>query len=362
VAHLDVGATRAGRRVIATIAALIEREGPLPLARAMALAAGHYYAHLEPFGVAGDFVTAPEISQMFDELIGLWLVDLWQRAGQPASFRLVELGPGRGTLMADALRAAGKATPGFVAAADLHLVETSPRLRALQARRLPGATWHDRLDTVPAGAPLLLVANEFLDALPLTQFERTPEGWALRRVGPRGWDLAIAANPALIPEAVREAPPGRVHERNFAAESLAAAVAKRLASDGGAALFIDYGYMGPALGDTLQAIHGGAFADPLATLGEADISAHVDFAAIARAAAPHAAVHGPTPQDAFLHALGLAARAEALRRLAADEARAAVSAAEARLAAPGAMGRLFQALALSAPGWPAPAGLPRFAP
>lgn len=346
--------------MIAAISELIERQGPLPLARAMALAAGHYYATKEPFGPAGDFVTAPEISQMFGELVGLWLVDLWQRAGAPAEVRLVELGPGRGTLMADALRAAAKAAPGFGAAAELHLVETSPRLRALQAKLLPGAIWHDRLDDVPGGVPLLLVANEFLDALPLTQLERTDDGWALRRVRLDGWDLALAANPAMVPEAVRGAPPGSVYERNFAAEAVAGAVARRVAADGGGALLIDYGYRGPALGDTLQAIGGGAFADPLTTLGTADLSAHVDFGAVARAAAPHAAVFGPEAQGVFLSALGIGARAEALRRLGSNERRAEISAAEARLVSPGAMGRLFQVLAILSRDWPAPAGLPSY--
>lgn len=347
--------------MIPAISALISAEGPLPLARAMALAAEHYYATHEPFGTAGDFVTAPEISQMFGELVGLWLVDLWQRGGAPDPFLLVELGPGRGTLMADALRAAGKAAPGFVAAARLHLVERSSRLRAQQAARLPQATWHDRLDEVPAGRPLLLVANEFLDALPLTQLERTDEGWALRRVGADGWDLALAANPALVPEAVRGAPPGSVYERSFAAESLAAQVARRVATDGGGALFIDYGYRGPALGDTLQAIRGGAFAEAVTTLGEADISAHVDFGAVAAAAVPHAAVFGPAAQGLFLEALGIGARAEALKRLASLEQRGAISAAAARLVSAGAMGRLFQVLAIVSHGWPAPAGLPSFA-
>ncbi len=340
------------------IADTIAREGPLPLARAMALAADQYYAMREPFGPSGDFVTAPEISQMFGELLGLWLADMWQRAGSPSPVLLVELGPGRGTLMADALRATARAAPGFAQAARLHLVEKSPRLRAEQARKLPGASWHETLTTIPCDAPILLVANEFLDALPLTQFERTDEGWALRRVGTDGWDLAMAANVAFIPEALRNAPPGSVHERNFASEALVSGVAKRLAAQGGAALFIDYGYKGPALGDTLQAIGGGAFADPLATLGEADISAHVDFGAVGRAAAAHASLFGPQAQGQFLDALGIAERAERLKAMASIETRAEIEAARVRLVSVGAMGRLFQAMAIVAPGWPAPAGFP----
>lgn len=347
------------RRVVA--------KGPLPLARAMALAAGNYYATREPFGTAGDFVTAPEISQMFGELVGLWLADIWQRAGSPSPVLLVELGPGRGTLMADALRAIGQAAPGLAGSVRLHLVEKSARLRAEQARKLPGAAlhnavWHDSLATVPDDAPMLLVANEFLDALPLTQFERTSEGWALRRVGTNGWDLAMAANAAFIPEALRNAPLGSVHERSFAAEALASAVARRVAAGGGAALFIDYGYRGPALGDTLQAIRAGVFADPLATLGDADISAHVDFGAIGRAACNHARVFGPEAQGMFLEMLGISARAEALKAMASIERCAEVEAARVRLVSPGGMGRLFQAMAIIAPGWPAPAGFPSKGP
>lgn len=349
--------------MIADLHDLLRREGPLPLARVMAIAADHYYATKEPFGVGGDFVTAPEISQMFGELIGLWLADLWQRAGGPSPVLLAELGPGRGTLMADALRAIARAAPDFRAAIRLHLVEKSPRLRALQGKALPDAQWHDEISTLPEDAPLLLLANEFLDALPLAQFEKLEDGWVLRRVEATGaggakWDRSVGANLAFIPATLREAPAGSVHERNFGSEQLAAAVAKRLAAQGGAALFLDYGYAGPALGDTLQALKGGQFAEPLETLGEADISAHVDFAAVARAAAQHARVHGPAAQGPFLEALGLSARAEALKSLASIERRAEIEAARVRLSAPAAMGRLFQALAIAAADWPAPAGFP----
>ncbi len=348
--------------MIAPLAELLRREGPLPLARVMALAADHYYASNEPFGVHGDFVTSPEISQMFGELIGLWLADLWQRAGAPDPVALVELGPGRGTLMADALRATARAAPGFRGAVRLHLVEKSQRLRAIQAERLPDATWHDDIATVPDDMPLLVVANEFLDALPLSQFEKLVDGWVLRRVeAPGRFDLSVGANLAFIPESLRDAPQGSVYERNFAAEQLVAASARRIATQGGAALFIDYGYEGPALGDTLQALAHGQFAEPLPTLGEADISAHVDFAAMAKVASAHAAVSGPVAQGAFLEALGLSQRAQSLRHLASLEQAAAIEAARARLASPAAMGRLFQALAVVANDWPTPAGFPRTA-
>ncbi len=349
--------------MIPELHALLRHEGPLPLARVMAIAADHYYASREPFGVAGDFVTAPEISQMFGELVGLWLADIWQRAGAPSPVILAELGPGRGTLMVDALRAISRAAPELRAAIRLHLVEKSPRLRAFQAQALPDATWHDDISTLPAEAPLLLVANEFLDALPLAQFEKLEDGWVLRRVealadGGARWDRSVGANLAFIPAALRDAPAGSVHERNFGSEQLAAALARRLAAQGGAALLIDYGYSGPALGDTLQALKHGQFADALQTLGEADISAHVDFAAVARAATPHARVYGPQAQGLFLEALGLSARSEALKALASTERRAEIEAARVRLSSPAAMGRLFQALSIVGADWPAPAGFP----
>ncbi|MFN3370216.1 MAG: class I SAM-dependent methyltransferase [Sphingomonadaceae bacterium] len=344
--------------MIEAIRAAIARDGPLPLARALQLAADHYYATREPFGAAGDFVTAPEISQMFGELIGLWAADLWRRAGAPPRLLLAEAGPGRGTLMADALRAARKAAPAFAAAAEVHFVERSARLMAEQAKRVPEARWHGGLDTLPADAPLILIANEFLDALPIAQFERVADGWVMRMVGPRGVQRGPGANLAFIPPPLRDAPVGSVFERGFAAEQVVSALARRLAAQGGAALIIDYGHVGPALGDTLQAIRGGAFADPIATLGEADVSAHVDFGAMAAAARPHARVLGPVAQGPFLEALGLSARAKALKRGATIERAAEIEAARARLVSVGAMGRLFQVLGLVAPGWPEPAGFP----
>lgn len=336
---------------------LLRREGPLPLARVMHLAAGQYYATREPFGRGGDFITAPEVSQMFGELIGLALADLWQRAGQPGTIGLVELGPGRGTLMADALRAIGRAAPAFHAAIRLHLVERSARLRALQRQRLPGAVWHDSIDSLPDNAPLLLVANEFLDALPVAQFEKLHDGWVLRRVTADGrFDRSVGANLAFLPAALRAAAPGSVYERNFAAEQLVAEVAARLARQGGAALFVDYGHEGPLLGDTLQAIRGGRFADPLQTLGAADISAHVDFTALRDVAARQALVAGPVAQGEFLLQLGLDRRAAALKAGASIERAAEVEAARLRLVAPAAMGALFKVLAIHAGGWPRPAG------
>lgn len=348
--------------MIPEIAKLVEQE-PLPLARAMALAADHYYATKEPFGTAGDFVTAPEISQMFGELIGLWAADIWHRAGQPKDVIICELGPGRGTLMADARRAIAKAMPALNESAELWLVDRSPRLRKLQKEALPDAKFADSLADVPRGKPLILIANEFLDALPLTQFEKTEQGWMLRAVGPKGFERVMEASDLIIPESLHAAPDGAVYERNFASEALVAKVARRLDDDGGAALFIDYGYHGPALGDTLQSIKDGAFADVIETLGEADISAHVDFGAMtdaAKRAAPAIRMQGPEAQGMFLEHLGLSARAEALKAGADLTRRAEIEAAHVRLVSVAAMGRLFQALALSNQSWPEPAGFSTF--
>lgn len=341
----------------ARLAARLAREGPLPLARLMAEANAHYYASQDPFGAGGDFVTAPEISQMFGELLGAFAADLWSRAGRPPA-HLVELGPGRGTLMADMLRAAARAGLD----APVHFVETSPRLAAACRARVPHATVHAAPDTLPTDGALLVVANEFFDSLPLTQFVRTGPGWALRTVAAGAQGLVFRAEDtvklALIPAAVRDAPEGSIHERSFAGEALAAGLARRLAAQGGAALVIDYGYAGPALGDTLQALAGGAFADPLAVAGDGDLSAHVDFAALAAAATRAAPVRafGPVDQGAFLLRLGLRERADRLKALAPLERRARIEAEVARLAGAGAMGRLFKILALVAPGWPEPAG------
>jgi SAM-dependent MidA family methyltransferase len=341
----------------ARLAERLAREGPMPLARLMGEASDHYYATREPFGPGGDFVTAPEISQMFGELIGAWAADLWVRAGSPP-VHLVELGPGRGTLMADMLRVMAHA--GL--RPDIHLVETSPRLAALQKARFPMAHQHRTIETLPDAGALLLVANELFDALPISQFVRTEEGWALRTVGARDGRLEFRAADvvklAMIPEGLRLAAPGSIHERGFAGEVLARQLGRRLVAQGGAALVIDYGYAGPALGDTLQAIRGGTFADPLEVVGEGDISAHVDFAALAAAAAGAGAItaYGPEDQGQFLARLGLRVRADRLKALASREQRARIEAEVARLAGTGAMGRLFKLLALVAPGWPEPAG------
>ena len=352
------------------LAARISADGPLTVADYMAECLFHprhgYYSTREPFGRGGDFITAPEISQMFGELLGLWAADCWLRLGSPAPFILAELGPGRGTMMADALRAA-RIVPGFLDAARIVLVEASPRLRAAQEVALAAHSiaWADRVEDLPAG-PLILLANEFVDALPIRQFVRTPEGTAERMVGLEAGNLAFGLRPGarLDPADERRllaAPPGALLEICPLGQSVAAHIGARLARDGGAALLIDYGHAG-GFGDTLQALRAHAHDDPLAHPGEADITAHVDFAALAGAARKNGAgAFGPIGQGDLLNRLGLAARAERLKRNAGPEAAAAIEAAALRLA--GAhetgMGTLFKALALVHPALGAPAG---FAP
>jgi SAM-dependent MidA family methyltransferase len=364
----DAGVTPLGRMLREMIAA----EGPMPVSRFMALALGHpvhgYYINRDPFGREGDFTTAPEISQMFGELLGLWAATVWDEMGRPSPFRLVELGPGRGTLMADALRAA-RALPGFREAADLRLVETSPVLRGAQRRTLEPAglpvVWHERMEDVPAG-PTILLANEFLDALPIRQFARGETGWHERLVGlgPDGglvWGLAPEPDPRMR----RTGRIGEIAEASPAVETLVATVAALLVEGGGAALFIDYGHLRTGAGATLQAVSRHAFADPLASPGEADLTAHVDFEAVARAAREAGArVHGPITQGAFLRTLGIAARAERLARGAAPAGEAAIRAAERRLTGPSpdGMGDLFKVVALSDPALTALPGLPAPAP
>jgi NADH dehydrogenase [ubiquinone] 1 alpha subcomplex assembly factor 7 len=341
--------TPLGRQLAAEIAA----SGPITVERYMAACVQAYYASRDPFGGGGDFITAPEISQMFGELIGAWLADLWLRAGSPP-VRLVELGPGRGTLMADALRAANHA-PGFGESAEVHFVETSPALRAAQSERVPQANWHERLEDVPADRPLLLVANEFFDALPVRQYVRSGGGWRERRVEIAGPAFRFAEGDPLPLDI--EAEDGAILEKSPARAALAAEIGARLAARGGAALIVDYGYAGPATGDTLQALARHQPADLLAAPGEADLTAHVDFGALAEAARAAGALASPlVSQGRFLAALGIAQRAETLQRGLDPEARPMVAAQMRRLVSPQAMGELFKVLALSSCRWPIPAG------
>lgn len=304
----------------------------------MARANAAYYATQDPFA---DFTTAPEISQVFGECLGLWAAMVWEQMGRPDPVILAEAGPGRGTLMADALRAIGTAAPDFGRALRVHLIETSPRLRAEQARRL-AATWHDDVADLPPG-PTILLANEFLDALPIRQFVARGGGWVERWVR----DGGFVEQPAEDPPA-GSAAEGTVQERGDAAAAWVATLAARLAGGGGAALLIDYGPAESGPGDTLQALRGGAVAEALADPGTADLTAHVDFAALAGS-------HAPVPQALFLARLGFHARTAALS--AANPAQApALAMAAHRLTAPEAMGRLFKALAICHPGLPPPPG------
>ena len=351
-------------RLAELIRRTIRERGPLDVGAYMQLAMGHptlgYYATRDPFGREGDFVTAPEISQIFGELLGAALAQRWLDMGRPSPVCLVEIGPGRGTLMADAWRATGT-VPGLHAAAKVHLVETSRHLRQLQAAKLQGVpvTWHDSVTDLPDDAPLLLVANELLDALPVRQFERALSGWQERMVTLAPGDrLAFAGagirSPfhAALMHRHAGAPLGTVIELSPAREAVAAEIARRLVAQGGLALLVDYGSR-RLEGPTLQAVRGHAAADPLEAPGEADVSAHVDFGVLAEfAMASGAMAWGPLAQSELLLRLGAEAR---ITRLAAgqpyERARTLREAAE-RLIDPAQMGALFQVLALT--GDPAP--------
>jgi len=320
----------------------------------MARAATAYYR--DRAGLGRDFTTAPEMSQAFGECLGLWCAVTWQAMGAPGRVVLAELGPGRGTLMADALRAVREMMPAFASAAELHLVETSPRLREAQAARLEGATWHDDAASLPPG-PMILLANEFFDALPIRQFIRRGTAWRERFVAEGVFvEQACDRNAMQACDHAEDAPEGAVREVNEAGMALAAALGARLATQGGAALILDYGPAQPGLGDTLQALRDNARAEPLAAPGTADITAHVDFAGLAGAARQAgAATHGPIPMGLFLQRLGLMARSAMLARAAPAQAGSILAAAQ-RLVAPEGMGRLFKALALTHPALTTPAG------
>ncbi|HXS05504.1 MAG TPA: SAM-dependent methyltransferase [Rhizomicrobium sp.] len=339
------------------IAALIAAQGPISVAQYMALALhdseGGYYATRDPLGRAGDFITAPEISQMFGELLGLWLGQVWMDQGAPKNTHLVELGPGRGTLMADALRAL-KRVPGFCEQVEIVLVEASPTLRQIQKARLKDSgariRWTDHFDV--HDVPLLLIANEFFDALPIRQYVKTARGWCERMVvlkdGALDFALAPQITPApAIPASRAGAPEGGVYEVSPAATALIAEAARIIADHGGAALLIDYGYTGIGYGETLQAVRGHQPQPVLADPGLSDLSAHVDFAALAAAAQrERIAVFGPKSQGAFLEQLGIAARARQLAEANPADA-GAIQQAVRRLTAPEEMGTLFQVMALS---------------
>jgi NADH dehydrogenase [ubiquinone] 1 alpha subcomplex assembly factor 7 len=339
---------------------IIAFDGPMPISEYMRTCLGHpkygYYVTRDPLGPLGDFTTAPEVSQMFGELLGAWAAAVWRQMGSPAHINLVELGPGRGTLMADALRAA-KALPAFRAALAAHLVETSDVLAARQRETLASAgvpvTWHRDMREIPEG-PAIVLANEFFDALPIHHAVRGEQGWH-ERVVALGKDdrLAFAVNPVplpdfekALPDAVRHAPIGAIYEWRSAA--YVAEIIRHLKKHGGAALVIDYGYAETQVGETLQAVRAHQYADPLTDPGEADLTAHVDFAAIARTGrAAGVNVSGPLTQDEFLRRLGIAQRTTRLKATATPQQAADIDSALARLTAPDQMGELFKVLALA---------------
>jgi len=335
----------------------------MTIADFMAEALGHpeygYYTTRDPFGVGGDFTTAPEISQMFGELVGLWCAETWRISVAPQPVSLVELGPGRGTLMADILRAV-RVAPDFAAALSVHLVETSPSLTAMQQRTLAGhdVHWYGGLGEVPEG-PTMLIANEFFDALPIRQFQKIDGVWRERMVGldEAGDGFRFGLGPAgpaariLIPEDIRRtARDGDVAEVCPAGMTTARAIGERVARSGGAALVIDYGHIASAVGETLQALKAHEYFDPLQDPGTADLTAHVDFAALAVAVREaRAAVHGPITQAEFLTRLGIEARVAQLQARATGVQAADVASACRRLIDREQMGYLFKAMSITPP-------------
>lgn len=364
------GTAATSHSLTASLSRRIATFGPLTVAEYMAAALTDpehgYYIAQQPFGHEGDFITAPEVSQMFGELLGAWMAHTWETMGRPDPVRLVELGPGRGTLMTDALRAV-RLQPGLAETASVHLVEVSPRLRVTQRGSLAdsGFTvhWHSTFAEVPPG-PVVVVANELFDALPIRQFERTPRGWCERLVdaGPDGtfrFVLTTSTSPAaaLLPPEVRDAPLMAVAEVCPAGLLLAAEIANRTVTEGGAALVIDYGATEFGPRQTLQAVVQHKSHPPLESPGVADLCAHVDFAMLGRAADEAGAkVWGPAPQGKFLGALGIGVRAAALKAGATPEQANDVDAALARLVGTEGMGGLFQVLCIAAPDLPDPAG------
>lgn len=335
---------------------LIANTGPISVQYYMGESNARYYSSRDPLGDAGDFVTAPEISQMFGEMVGLWLADIWMRGGTPEPIHYVELGPGRGTLARDVLRSARK----FGLTPRVHFVETSPALKALQLAAVPDAIWHDDLSTVPNSGPVLLVANEFLDALPIRQLVKTPQGWRERMVAVHEDALVGIAGErpmdAAVPQDLRDAEPGTLIETCPGAAAVVYEIAGRLAEQGGAALFMDYGHHALRTGSTLQAVRAHQKVDAFAHPGEADLTAHVDFATLANVALSRGCRWlGTVGQGNWLRALGIEARAKSLAQLSPQHAAGMDSALE-RLVGDEQMGTLFKVMGLAAPNWPDGAG------
>ncbi len=337
----------------------IRQNGPMSIATYMGLALTHpragYYTGSDPLGAAGDFVTAPEISQMFGELVGFFIVNLWQQLGEPPSFTLLELGPGRGTLMQDALRVAAKAE-GFLDACHLQLFETNPALKAMQAERLAAYNpyWASEIDAV-ADDPLLVVANEFFDALPVRQFVKGKSGWHERLVGHADGQRAFGLSPTPIPEAalpteLHGSPAGAIYEVSLAAADTMQRLGTRIAEQRGGLLAIDYGYAATQSGETLQAVRRHAFADPLDSPGEIDLSAHVDFGALGKVASGLGLAVAPlAAQRDFLGRLGIVERASQLAKSNPGQIDTIATALR-RLTDPDQMGTLFKVFCTTSPG------------
>ncbi|WP_369026274.1 class I SAM-dependent methyltransferase [Qipengyuania sp. RANM35] len=335
---------------------LIRSHGPMPVARYMGESNARYYAGRDPLGAAGDFTTAPEISQMFGEMVGLWLADIWVRAGRPADAIYVELGPGRGTLAKDALRA--MASQGL--RPEVHLVEGSPALRQIQSGALGGAIFHDSLDTLPDDRPILLAANEFLDALPVRQLVMTEKGWRERMVAlddAEGFVFAAGPSPMddAVPQDRRAAEPGTVIETCPGAAALVEALCERIERQGGAVIFFDYGYLAPQNGSSLQAIRAhekvGVFDAP----GDMDLTALVDFASLVELARRSGVATATAEQGAWLTAMGIGIRAQALANRSPERSKD-IQEAHDRLVGAAAMGELFKVMAMTARDWPRGAG------
>lgn len=350
------------------IADMIAVDGPMPVDRYMALALGHethgYYMGRDPFGRAGDFITAPEVSQMFGELIGIWCAAGWQMMDAPAEWNLIELGPGRGTLLADLVHACS-VMPGLRDGMKVHLVEMSPALKTIQAETLKRAgieaTWHDRLEDLPDGQSLI-IANEFFDALPVGQLQKQAGQWHERVVGlnpDRKLVFGLASDrvaSALVPSWAAGAADGEFVEFSLARDAVAREIGRRITKDMGAALIVDYGHIRSAVGDTLQAIRKHQFADVLAQPGESDITSHVDFEALTSAVtADGAKSYGPVTQGDFLIKMGLKEREEMLRARADARQRIRLSKGAQRLVSGNQMGQLFKVLAVTHPDMPKPA-------
>ncbi|KEO85573.1 hypothetical protein EH30_13730 [Erythrobacter sp. JL475] len=335
-----------------TFRRLIRETGPISLAHFMAESNAHYYTTRDPLGEEGDFITAPEVSQMFGELIGLWFADLWVRMGSRKRIHYVELGPGRGTLTKDALRTAAR----YEFDPQIHFVETSPELRKLQLEAFPNATHHHDLSTLPDDAPLLIIANEFFDALPVHQLVRSAQGWHERMIGLDGDDLVFVAGDkpmdAIVPPSWKSAPQGTMIETSAAASAVMAEIAQRLKEQGGAALIIDYGPFELRAGSTLQALRSHEKVDPLKHPGEADLTTHVDFELLKHVAEANGAdVMGLTMQGDWLRNMGIEIRHEALVRKNPEE-EAKLKRQFDRLVDDGQMGALFKVLGICGRRWP----------